>query len=370
MSIENGCFFQRHLYKSRFLWYNKKDDFFFGREGKCVTPNEQYYKRVIGAVGATMLIFWVLINAFGVLYTLFSLVLSIFPISSVAIRIADQLVYGAGYLTAFMLPVAFLRSFLRKKNCPVQSMYLSVKLSPYLPLMILAGIAICFSAVQINYALVSVFDYHSFSSEILWGQSTDMPPYEIILQLIVMCVVPGFCEEFLFRGAILTNCLPFGRSNAILISAFLFSMMHQNVEQMLYTFVAGIVLGLVYEYTGSIWNCTILHICNNFISVMESAIIVNLGESVFTSLILTVFEGIIFLLGTVSAVILICKLCADRKDLRGGVFGKDLPAADGYARCPIEPKSARRLFLRPTMVIFLSLCVLQILLLIGMAVMM
>ena len=335
-----------------------------------MTQNEQYYKRVIGAIGTTMLIFWGFINAFGVLYALFSFALSIFPISPVTARIVDQLVYGAGYLTVFMVPAALLRFFLKKKNCPVQPMYLSVRLSPYLPLMIFAGIAICFSAAQINYALVSVFDYSSFSSEVLWGETTDMPLYEILLQLIVMCVVPGFCEEFLFRGAILTNCLPFGRSNAILISAFLFSMMHQNIEQMLYTFVAGIVLGLVYEYTGSIWNCTILHICNNFVSVIESSMIANLGESTFTSLILTVFEGMIFLFGAVSTVVLICKFCSERKDLRNGVFGKDLPAADGYARCPIEAKSARRLFLRPTMVIFLSLCVLQILMLIGMAVMM
>ena len=335
-----------------------------------MTQNEQYYKQVIGSIGAAMLIFWGLVNAFGVIYALFSIVLTILPISPVLSGIIDQLFYGAGYLTVFMLPAAFLRLFLKKKHCPVRSMYLSPKLSPWLPLMIFAGIAICFSAAQINAALVSVFDYSSFSSEVLWGNLGSMEPYEIVLQFIVMCVVPGFCEEFLFRGAILTNCLPFGRSNAILISALLFAMMHQNVEQVLYTFVAGIVLGLIYEYTGSIWNCTLLHICNNFVSVIETVLLARLGDSGAGALILVIFEGVIFLLGTVSTVILICRFGSQKKDLCDGVFGKDLPASDSYALYPIEGHRARKLFLRPTMIVFLSLCILQMVALIGMAVMM
>ena len=335
-----------------------------------MNPNEQYYKRVIGAIGTSMLIFWALINAFGVCYALFSFLLPLFPISPVSARIIDQLVYGAGYLTVFMLPAAFLRSLLKKKQCPVIPMRLSPKLSPHLPLVIFSGIAICFAAAQINAAMVSVFDYSEFSSEVLWEESTGMPPYEIILQLIVMCVVPGICEELLFRGAILTNCLPFGRSNAILISAFLFAMMHQNVEQLLYTFAAGIVLGLIYEYTGSIWNCTVLHICNNFVSVIESTIIARLGESEIAGLILLLFEGTVFLLGVCSTVILVWHFGSCKQDFRDGVFGHEFPASDGYAQYPIEAKRARRLFLRPTMVIFLILCILQILLLIGMAVMM
>ncbi len=335
-----------------------------------MTANEHYYKRVIGSIGATMLIFWGLTNAFGVLYAFFSIVLSLLPIPPVAAHIIDQLFYGVGYLTVFMSPVAFLRLFLKRKQCRVMPMYLSPRISLWLPLMIFGGIAICFSAAQINAALVSVFDYSSFSSEVLWGNLESMEAYEIVLQFIVMCVVPGFCEEFLFRGAILTNCLPFGRSNAILISALLFAMMHQNIEQILYTFVAGIVLGLVYEYTGSIWNCTVLHICNNFVSVLESALLTRLGDTDFGNVILVIFEGVIFLLGTVSVVILIFRFASQKNDLHDGVFGKTLPAADGYALCPVEAHRARKLFLRPTMVIFLSLCLLQMLALIGMAVMM
>ncbi len=337
-----------------------------------MSENEIKYKGVISSVGATMLIFLALINLFGFAYAGVSLVLSLLPIPEVAATVIDQLLYAAGYLTSFMVPVAFLKLFLKRKKLRPVPMSLSPCLSPqhwrYLPMIILAAVSISFSAAYINAAMVSIFDYASFSSEFLWGETMEMAPYEIVLNFIVMCLVPGFCEEFLFRGAILSNLRPFGRGNAVLISAFLFALMHQNIEQFFYTFVAGILLGLVYEYTGSIWSCTLLHILNNFVSVIESVITVRLGDSMEGTLLILIFEGLIFLLGTLSAVFLIRKFFSAKPDFSDGAFGRLLPVTDGYAATPVEPSRMRKLFLRPAMVIFIVLAVLQMLLLIGLAV--
>ncbi|MBQ7335646.1 MAG: CPBP family intramembrane metalloprotease [Clostridia bacterium] len=332
-------------------------------------PNEYYYKKVIGAIGGAMLIFWGLINVFGIAITLVVYVPALLGVGDVASNVIYQLVYAAGYLTCFMLPVAFLRLFLRRAHCPIQPMAVAPRVSPWLPFMIFAGLAICFSAAQINAAMVSIFDYSEFSSEYLWGESATMAPYELVLSFIVMCVVPGFCEEFLFRGAIMSTCMPFGKSNAILISAFLFAMMHQNAEQVLYTFVAGIVLGLVYERTGSIWNCTVLHLLNNFVSVAESAVFYKLGDSFEGNLIILLIEGSIYLLGAISIGILVMRFGREKKPLSSGFFGKEVAASDFYATSPIAGKRASRLFLQPTMVIFLALCLLQIVMLIGLALM-
>ncbi len=334
-----------------------------------MTEHELYCKKLFGAIGAAMLIFLGLINLFGLVYSFLSILLALLPISSVAATVIDQLFYAAGYMACFMVPVAFLRLFLKKGNCRPRPMNLAPRISPELPLYIFAGVAICFSAAQLNAALVSIFDYSSFSSEILWGNVAQMEPYEIVLQFIVISVVPGICEEFFFRGAILENCLPLGRSNAIFISAFLFAMMHQNIEQLLYTFVAGIVLGLVYTHTGSIWNCTLLHLFNNFVSVLQTVILQKYGESEMASLLILLFDGVIYLLGAISIVILIVKFASDRRDPSDGVFEVDLPAAPEYAEHPVSPRRMRRLFLRPTMLIFLILGSLQMITLIAMAVM-
>lgn len=335
-----------------------------------MNPNELYYKKVMGAIGTAMLLFLALLNAYGFGITFVDLFLSMLPIPEVAVTVIYELLYGAGYMACFMIPAAFLNGILKKRGCVVHPMYLAPRLSPYLPLMIFAGVTVCFSAAQINAALVSVFDYSEFSSEVLWGDAQAPKSYELVLQFITTCVVPGFCEEFLFRGAILTNCLPFGRSKAIFISAFLFAMMHQNAEQLLYTFAAGIVLGLIYEYTGSIWNCTILHILNNFVSLAENAAFYGAADTVGGNLAIFVIEAVIYTLGAISIAILILRFCSEKKDLRTGVFGVDVSADHAWATCPVEGKRAVKLFLRPTMVVFLAFSVLQIVLLILMAVVM
>ncbi len=334
-----------------------------------MNANEAYYRRVIGAIGGTMLLFLLLINAFAVVLELYDLILSVIFISSTAYNVAYQLFYGAGYLASFMVPVAFLKSRIRRTGFSYQPMETSVRVTPYLPLIVLAGISVVHSMAYINASLVSIFDYSAFSSDVIWGGYAGAPAaYQLVLEFIVMCLVPGFCEEFLFRGAIQTNLRPFGRTTAVLISAFLFAMMHQNPEQLLYTFAAGIVLGLIYEMTGSIWCCTVLHIVNNFVSVAETALLYKWKDMLVSSLAVEIFHVILTVLGVISTVILVCRFFSKKRDFHDGIFGKSLPASDGYAACPIEAGRARKLFFTPTMIIFLILAVIQMLFLLLVAV--
>jgi membrane protease YdiL (CAAX protease family) len=310
-----------------------------------------------------------LITVCGIAVLLLDPLLRLLNIPELPASIIYELFYGLGYTLSFMLPVLLLRYLLNKSSYSYISMRTSGVFSFWSLLAFFAGIALIYSASYINLGMVSFFDYSSFSSDYLWDNVTQATqPYEIVLQFILICVVPGFCEEFLFRGAILTNCLPFGRSNAILISAFLFAMMHQNPEQVFYTFVAGIVLGLLYERTGSIWPGTILHILNNFSSVMQGVVIETFGYGINGGLWSTVFEVVLFLFGILALSILIVRFFSRKNDLSNGIFEKKLSASDGYTAHPIAPKRAVSLFLTPSMIIFLILSILLMILLIGMAV--
>ena len=185
-------------------------------------------------------------------------------------------------------------------------------------------------------------------------------PYRVVLQFITTCLVPGFCEEFLFRGAIQSNCAPFGRTNAILISSLTFALMHQNVAQFLYTFAAGILLGLVYEYTGSIWNCVVLHTVNNFVSLFGTVLLSTLSERAGV-LAVVLFEGGIFLLGVISMGILLPRFFGKREPSEHGFFGRSLPASDTYAVCPVSPRRAWRLAATPSMIIYVVFCTAEML---------
>ena len=330
--------------------------------------NELYFKKVISSVGWALLIFWALVQVFGVTIVFLPLLLDVLPISAVAADVAYQLLYGAGYMLVFTLPALFLSPILKKRGCQPRPIAFEARLSPALPLLVFAALAICFSAAQINAFMVEIFRYSEFSSEVLFDEFEGNAAYEMVLNFIVIAVVPGICEELFFRGAILGNLLPFGRTNAVLISAFFFAMMHQNAGQLFYTFAVGIVLGLVYERTGSIWNCILIHILNNFVSVLEESLYKSSALDPGTvNVALLCIECGIYLLGTASAAILVVRFFTKKKNFEDGVFQKTLPVNDSYAQYPLEGGRVARLLCTPTVIVFVALCCLEMLLLIFMA---
>lgn len=86
------------------------------------------------------------------------------------------------------------------------------------------------------------------------------------LQIILVAVLPGICEEFLHRGIVLQGIKHIGFKKAILISSLLFSLLHFNIQQCAYAFVIGLVLGFVSVVAKNIWPAIIIHFTNNFIS--------------------------------------------------------------------------------------------------------
>jgi uncharacterized protein len=90
-------------------------------------------------------------------------------------------------------------------------------------------------------------------------------PGEYILALIIMAFLPALCEETLFRGG-LQNFLT--RSTkmpwlSIIIVSLLFSAAHFSYYGFLSRFFLGMVLGLLYQYSGKIWLNIIAHFFNN-----------------------------------------------------------------------------------------------------------
>lgn len=329
--------------------------------------NEYRYWKTLRSIGFTLLLFLLFINLFSLAVSGLNLLLRYLPISKVKAYVIYQLFYAAGYLASFMVPVAFLRLFIKKSGYPYQPMRAQLKISPWFPLILFGGIASIWTLAYLNAAMVNIFHYGDFSSDILWSSNGDGEWYALVLQFIVMCLVPAFCEEFLFRGAILSNCLPFGRGTAIFISALLFGLMHQNAEQIFYAFGAGLLLGLIYERTGSIWNCIFLHLINNFFSTFETNFANGFSER-FSGVAGAIFEAVLFGVGIVCVAFLVLRFAPRKPTFRDGIFGKPVPADDAYAACPVSAKTAFKRFLNVPMVIFLVLVMVQIVLLILMAV--
>lgn len=84
---------------------------------------------------------------------------------------------------------------------------------------------------------------------------------------LVIGILAPLTEEIVFRGAVLRSLLNNVRPDvAILLSAFLFALIHMNPAQMPYAFIAGILLGWMYWRTGSILPGMAYHWANNSVA--------------------------------------------------------------------------------------------------------
>lgn len=101
-----------------------------------------------------------------------------------------------------------------------------------------------------------------------------------LVDFIGVAIIPPFFEELLMRGGMLHSFLGTGRQrSAILLTAFLFGLMHMNPTQLFYSFVMGIVLALLFVLTDSIWPCILFHFANNAMAPVAALLEENYGEA-------------------------------------------------------------------------------------------
>ena len=88
-----------------------------------------------------------------------------------------------------------------------------------------------------------------------------------LTSMIQVCVLAPIIEEILMRGVVLGGLKnSYGTVTALLICATLFALLHFNMVQTLSAFVCGIILGLLYIKTNSVFCCMIAHSGYNLIS--------------------------------------------------------------------------------------------------------
>jgi uncharacterized protein len=105
---------------------------------------------------------------------------------------------------------------------------------------------------------------------------------DYILSLIVMGFVPAFCEETLFRGGLQNFLTRSTRSPwlAIIIVSCIFSAAHFSFYGFLFRFFLGIVLGLIYYYSGRLWLSILAHFINNAVVVTVYYIYIRQGKPI------------------------------------------------------------------------------------------
>ena len=98
-------------------------------------------------------------------------------------------------------------------------------------------------------------------------------PLGSVMFLSYACVLGPVLEELIFRGVILKLLQRHGVSFAVIFSAFLFTLFHQNVAQIFLPFLLGVMLALITVRSGSILPAVLAHILNNSLAMALDALL-------------------------------------------------------------------------------------------------
>ncbi|MDU2673686.1 CPBP family intramembrane glutamic endopeptidase [Clostridium hominis] len=132
----------------------------------------------------------------------------------------------------------------------------------------LAGIGLMIGYIFITYGVFDIFLYsmptlndglYEYLEEYLLNTS-------YIFIFISTCIIAPIFEEILYRGVLLNGLLKkYNYKKAIIYSALIFGIAHMNLPQGVNAFFLGVIIGLAYYYTRSIYLCMAMHFINNFL---------------------------------------------------------------------------------------------------------
>lgn len=135
------------------------------------------------------------------------------------------------------------------------------------------------------YSLIFIFGFLIISSEIdnILNYVLPVPPFvkaafdgflsndHVITVLLLVVLIPGFFEEFLFRGLLLhgfTQAYSIKRS--IIYSAILFGLVHLNPWQFVGAFLIGVFSAWIFIKTGSLVISVVIHMINNGVYLLTT----------------------------------------------------------------------------------------------------
>ena len=168
-----------------------------------------------------------------------------------------------------------------------------------IPVGVLSCIAGSYLTYYVNMALESVFDVTFTQPEI--SEPETLP--QLGLYLLCSVLVPCIFEEIALRAGALEAMRKYGDWFAIITSSFIFAILHGNMVQTPFAFIAGMAIGYIYIATGSIWPGVIIHFINNFASCStEIGKVFGIGDETVESF-YSLYMGFFIVAGTVCAVV-------------------------------------------------------------------
>lgn len=128
-----------------------------------------------------------------------------------------------------------------------------------------------------------------------------------IFYILEIAVVPPLCEEFAVRGVVMQPLRKYGDWFAIIISSIVFAVMHGNLIQAPFAFIAGIFLGFVACKTNSLLTGMLIHFLNNAFSIFLEFLLEDVSSTTVQNVVYYAVIGAFFFIGAICCLILAYK---------------------------------------------------------------
>lgn len=101
-----------------------------------------------------------------------------------------------------------------------------------------------------------------------------------LITFLIAAATPGFCEEFFFRGMLLTEYEKrMSAFQAALVTAVLFGIFHYNIMNLFGPIALGLMFAWLMQVTKSIWTAMLGHMVNNTFAVVMLYATANVDQS-------------------------------------------------------------------------------------------
>lgn len=100
---------------------------------------------------------------------------------------------------------------------------------------------------------------------------------DLFVNLTLVALVPAVLEELYFRGALQKTLKDWSGKGwlAVMVTAIIFSAFHFSFYGFLSRMALGILLGLIFDYTKTIWLPILLHFINNGVAIISIYLVRN-----------------------------------------------------------------------------------------------
>ena len=272
--------------------------------------------RFIGSVAGASVVLYV------VLQNVLSLPVSMEPIYSVYFNSPEFrcLVSIIMSVIGLLVPFALGGYILHKRKMLTTLQFERPNSFPLMFSVVPFGFLICLAG---NY-ITSVFvELSKISGIILTSPEYTVPETLAgrILYAVSVAVVPALVEEFAIRGVVMQPLRRYGDKFAIVVSAVVFGILHGNLVQAPFAFIAGIGIGYAVCITNSVWTGVLIHFCNNFYSVAVEFLVADVTDEAMLNALWNISQVMLYAICIIGSVIF--AIVRGRRKLEGAQIQLD-----------------------------------------------